>query len=164
MILDLGAGTTKLAIVEYGIIKSQHIINRGSQDITRALSQSMGISIEKAESLKREVGLLGEGDNKQVSESISLTLENILSEANRVLLNYQRRYNKTIGKVVLAGGGVLLKGLHDIAQESLETDVIFADPFSKVETPAFLEPVLRDAGPEFAVAIGVALRKLQEVE
>jgi len=164
MIFDMGAGTTKLAIIEYGVIKSQHIINRGSQDITRAISQSLGVSIEKAETLKREVGLLGEDTKKDVSESVELTLDSIFADANRVLLNYQRKYNKTIGKVVLAGGGVMLRGFHDRAQKSLETDVEFADPFSKVETPAFLEPVLKDAGPEFAVAIGVALRQLQEME
>ncbi|MEK7152208.1 MAG: pilus assembly protein PilM, partial [Patescibacteria group bacterium] len=49
MLLDFGAGTTKLAIIEYGIIRNQHIINRGSQDITISISKSMGVSIEKAE-------------------------------------------------------------------------------------------------------------------
>ena len=164
MILDFGAGSTKLAVIERGIIKSQHIVNRGSQDITRALAQSLGVSIEKAEEMKRSIGLDGEGDDKKVSDTMLLTLEDIFSEANRVLLNYQRKYNKTIGNVVLAGGGVLLKGLHGLATKSMETDVVFADPFTKVEAPAFLEPVLKDAGPEFAVAIGLALRKLQEME
>jgi len=164
MVFDMGAGTTKLAVVEQGIIRSQHIVNTGSQDITIALSKSLGVSVEKAEALKRDVGLLGEGENKNVSESINLTLDHVFSEANRVLLNYQRRYNKAIKSVVLTGGGVLLKGLFEKAQSSLETDVSFADPFSKIEAPAFLEPVLKDAGPEFAVAIGLALRKLQEIE
>lgn len=164
MILDFGAGSTKLAIIERGIIKSQHIVNRGSQDITRALAQSLGVSMEKAEEMKRKIGLVGEGDDKKVSDTMLLTLDDIFSEANRVLLNYQRKYNKTIGNVVLAGGGVLLKGLYDLAAKNLETDVVFADPFTKVEAPAFLEPVLKDAGPEFAVAIGLALRKLQEME
>jgi len=164
MVFDMGAGTTKLAVVEQGIIRSQHIVNTGSQDITIALSKSLGVSVEKAEMLKREHGLLGEGENKNVSESIELALDHVFSESNRVLLNYQRRYNKAIKSVVLTGGGVLLKGLFEKAQTSLETDVSFADPFSKIEAPAFLEPVLKDAGPEFAVSIGVALRKLQEIE
>ena len=37
-------------------------------------------------------------------------------------------------------------------------------PFNKVSTPAFLEKILRETGPEFAVAIGLALRKLAEEE
>jgi len=164
MIFDMGAGTTKLAIVEQGIIRSQHIISTGSQNITTAISRSMGISIEKAEILKREIGLSGENENKKVSDSIELTLNHVFSEANRVLLNYQRKNNKNIRSVTLTGGGVLLRGLYEKAQNSFETDVVFADSFGKIETPAFLEPLLKDAGPEFAVAIGVALRKLQEIE
>jgi len=42
--------------------------------------------------------------------------------------------------------------------------VILADPFSKVSAPAFLENILKETGPEFAVAIGLALRKLVEEE
>lgn len=164
MIFDMGAATTKLSIVESGIIRNQHIINRGSQDITRALSQSMNVSIDQAEKKKREIGLSGTGDDVQISDVITLTLDHIFSEANRVLLNYQRKQNRTIKSVVLAGGGVLMPGLFDRAKESLETDVMFADPFSKVEAPAFLDPVLKDAGPEFASAIGLALRKLQDLE
>ena len=163
ILLDFGAGTTKLAIVEYGIIRNQHIINRGSQDITISISKSLGVSIEKAEHLKRDIGLTGTGTDANISKTASLILEHIFSETNRVLLNYQRKYNKTIKNVVLTGGGALLKGLHDFAGSNLEIEVLFADPFSKVEAPAFLEPLLKDAGPEFAVAIGLALRKLQEL-
>ena len=39
--------------------------------------------------------------------------------------------------------------------------VILGNPFAKVEAPAVLEPLLADTGPEFAVAIGLALRRLQ---
>jgi hypothetical protein len=39
--------------------------------------------------------------------------------------------------------------------------VALARPFSKVEAPAFLTPVLGSIGPEFSVALGVALRKIQ---
>ena len=35
---------------------------------------------------------------------------------------------------------------------------------SYVVAPAFLEKVLRDTGPEFAVAVGIALRRLQELD
>ena len=43
-------------------------------------------------------------------------------------------------------------------------DVVLGNPFSKVEAPAFIEDVLRGAGPEFSVAMGIALRRLQELE
>ena len=164
MIMDMGAGSTKIAIVEYGIIRAQHIIGRGGQDITQAIAQSLGVNIDRAEDLKRKTGLAGEsGEAKSVADTSLLTLEHIFSEANRVLLNYERTHAKVIKTVVLAGGGAILKGFYGLAKIRMETEVTYADPFAKVEAPAFLVPVLRDAGPEFAVAIGLALRALEDI-
>ena len=166
MILDMGAGSTKLAMIEYGVIRnSPHIINMGSQDITLALSSSLGITVAEAEQLKRESGLSPKSVNgKNVNDIISLTLDNIFGEAKRVLINYQKRYNKTVSKIVLTGGGVLLKGLPAIATKNFEAEVVLGDPFSKVDAPAFLGSTLKENGPEFAVAIGLALKAMRENE
>jgi type IV pilus assembly protein PilM len=164
MIFDMGAGSTKLNIVERGILRSSHTINRGSQEITLAISRSLGTSVGDAEHIKRTIGLSAEPDNKSVKEIISLNLDYIFAETNRVISSYERKYNKSVSKVVLTGGGTLLKGFLDLARTRFQTEVIAGDPFAKTEAPAFLEPVLRTAGPEFAVAIGIALRKLQEME
>ena len=55
----------------------------------------------------------------------------------------------------------LLKGLKDIAVANFQAEVEIGKPFSKVSAPAFLDNVLLATGPEFAVATGLALRKLQ---
>lgn len=161
VVLDMGAATTKLYVVELGIIRASHLINRGGQDLTQALSKTLGVSISRAEEVKRQHGLEKEGDTVN-REAMLLVLDHILSEANRVLLNYQKRYGKNVGKVVLTGGGAVLKGLLPLAQKHLETEVELADPFAKAETPAFLADILKEVGPEFSVAFGLALRKLQE--
>ncbi len=164
MILDMGAMSTKLYIIERGILRGSHTINRGSQAITTALSKSLGISANDAEILKREKGLLGVANGIGVRDIIITTLDYIFSEANRIVLTYQKKYNKNVSKVLLVGGGSALKGLSDVAKASFQTEVLAGDPFSKVVTPAFLEQILRETGPEFAVSVGVALRKLQEME
>lgn len=164
MFIDMGAGITKIAMVEQGIIKNAHIISRGSQEITIALSRALGISIAKAEKMKRDIGLTGrDEESRKVSEIIEAATSYIFTEANRVLLGYQSKNNTTISRVVLTGGGVLLKGLSEYSKKWLEAEVVFGDSFSKIETPAFLQAVLTDAGPEFSVAIGLALKRLQEL-
>jgi len=162
MIMDLGAATTKLYIVERGVIRSSHTINRGAQDITSTMSKSLGMTLEQAEVMKRQVGVSGQ--DKNLNEVITLTLDYIFAEANSVLLAFEKKYNKTISKTILVGGGAVLKGLAELAKNNFKTEVILADPFSKVSAPAFLENILKETGPEFAVAIGLALRKLVEEE
>jgi type IV pilus assembly protein PilM len=127
-----------------------------------ALSKSLGVSHEKAIELKHMHGLSPDAHEPQVQETIRLVLDGILAEAGRVMRTYQTRFQENVGQVVLSGGGAGLKGLAEAATETLETPVTVADPFAKVAFPAFLEGVLRQAGPEFAVSIGVALRKLDE--
>jgi len=162
MIVDMGAASTKIYIVERGIVRVSHTINRGSQDITLTLSKSLGIAPDKAEVMKRELGLIG-GD-KNFTEVISLTLDFIFAEANRVLLSYEKKYNKAVSKVVMVGGGSALKGLSKLAELNFKTPSETGDPFNKVSSPAFLDKVLKETGPEFAVAIGLALRRLAEEE
>ena len=62
---------------------------------------------------------------------------------------------------MLIGSGTLLQGLIDVAKKSFEVEVVYGDPFKKVEAPAFLEGVLRDAGPAFG-AIGLAMRECRK--
>ena len=76
------------------------------------------------------------------------------------MLAYEKKYNKNISKVVLVGGGSLLKGLLERATANFHAEVVYGDPFSKTEAPAFLQPVLSMSGPEFSVAVGLALRQL----
>ena len=163
MILDMGSRTTKLYIVERGLLRASHIINKGSQDITIAISKAMSIPIDQAETIKRTYGLIGGAEYKDQKEIISVNLDYMFYEANTVLLNYEKKFHKTVSKVVLTGGGVLLKGFAELAKTSFQSEVVYSNPFSKLETPAFLAEHLSTVGPEFTVAIGAALRKLSEL-
>jgi len=162
MIMDVGAGATKVYIVERGVIRDSHIINKGSQDITLNIAKSMSVSVSFAEKLKRNYGRNAREQDDQITEIIDLVMSPILSETNSVLLNFQRKYNKSVSKTILIGGGALLRGLNELIRSQLSLPVIFGDPFSKIETPAFLEGVLQQTGLPFATAIGLALRKLHE--
>ncbi len=163
LVIDIGAGATKVSLVERGILKRSHHINRGSQDITLAIARSFGVSIKQAEDLKRHYGTLGQKDDAMIRELVELTTEFIFSQAAQVALAYERQQNKIIKKAILTGGGALLKDMLPDAKRKLEMEVIQGSPFSVVEAPAFLNDVLSQAGPEFAVAIGLALRKLEEL-
>lgn len=163
MVIDIGAAVTKFFIIERGVLRISHSVTRGSQDITFAISKSLNIPIDKAEILKRNQGLMKTSGGPDISGVTVLTLEYIFAEAGQSLSNYQRKNGKSVNKIFLVGGGASLKGIVDFARARLETDVLLGDPFSKVETPAFLENVLKTSGPEFAVAVGVALRRLQEL-
>jgi type IV pilus assembly protein PilM len=159
LLIDFGASKTKISIVETGVVRVFHVVNRGSQDISRNISQSLNITFDEAEKLKRSVGL-DASLNPNVEKIIRLSVEYIFADINSVVISYEKKYNKNISKVILVGGGSLLKGLLDHTKENFKTEVIYSNPFSKTEAPAFLGPILEVSGPEFSVALGLALRQL----
>lgn len=166
LVVDLGASTTKMYIVERGIVRLTHLVTSGGQHMTELLARSLDWEFEKAERIKREKGLLESSaysaeENQRIKEALLSTLERIFGEVNRVLLSYGQRYNKNVAKVYLTGGGASLPGIAAEAKRSLSAEVETADPFSRAEAPAFLQQVLHDIGPGFAVSVGLALRKLK---
>ncbi|MEI6660114.1 MAG: pilus assembly protein PilM [bacterium] len=159
LLMDFGASKTKLSIVDAGIVRVFHVVNRGSQDITHNISSSLNIPFEDAEKLKRSVGL-DPSRNPEVASIVKLSTDYIFSDTNSVVLAYEKKYNISVGKIILSGGGSMLSGLSEAASAVFHAEVLRADPFAKVEAPAFLDPILKNIGPEFAVAVGLALRSL----
>lgn len=154
MILDVGAASTKVYVVEHDVVATSHAIGAGSQDITRAIAASQNLTMARAEALKKEQGI--EGDSPE------LVFSRIFSEARRVLTQYEMAHKKSVTAIVLTGGGGITKELDAYAKKIFSIDVQIADPFAKTEAPAFMRPVFKEIGPEFAVAVGLALRKLEE--
>ena len=143
------------------MVKNYHTINRGGADISDAVSKSLDIPFSEAEKMKKEFGLFGNPAQKSLAEVIKVHIDYIFSEVNNMVLSYEKKYNKSISKVILSGGGSLLKGLKESAVDNFRAEIELGHPFSKVDAPPFLDKVLLTMGPEFAVAIGLALRKLQ---
>lgn len=155
MVIDFGASSTRVYIIEFGIIDVSHTVSRGGQGITLALSRSEGLTFSEAESKKRSEGLTG----SSVGES---TLDYVFSEARRILLTYQRREGKAVSKVVFVGGGAAMKGIDAMGARYFDAPITLGNPFERVSAPAFIADILKAAGPSFATAVGLALRALKK--
>jgi type IV pilus assembly protein PilM len=161
-VVDMGAATTKFYVVERGLIHESHIINRGAQDLTLAVSRALNITVAQAEERKRKIGLNPQAD-PALTQSLELSLTPLLAEIARTAAGWEQRTNQALGGMVLTGGGAALKGFKEFAQTKIQNEIRLADPFGKTQAPAFLEAILKETGPEFAVAVGLALRRLGEV-
>lgn len=162
LVLDIGASATKVYVVESGVVAFSHNIPEGGQDVTRTIASAHGLTMKKAESLKKEHGFTQITDMGYNKETIELVFSRIFEETKRVLTQYEIAHGKSVLNIVLTGGGGVTKELAAYAKSFFSISVVIADPFGKTQAPAFMRPVLAEIGPEFAVAVGLALRKLQE--
>lgn len=159
-ILDIGAASSKLIIVEDGVVRGAHLISVGSQEVTQALARAHGVTLLQAEEMKREFGLLGNPNDPAIAEIARLAIERVLGEAVRIVRRYQQQKRVTMNRIILTGAGSLIKGLPDVAHGGFECPIVYCDSFSRLQTPPALAPYLADAGPEFSLALGLALRKI----
>lgn len=161
LLVDFGSSATRFSVVDYGIVRISHSLDKGSQDLTQALSRSLGIDFERAEKLKRDTGLSPRPEHQEIRGVLEPVLDHIFSEGQRVAEEYRRRSEHSLRRLWLCGGASNLKGLVDFTINKFGVEARLAHPFSRVDYPAFLEPVLKELGPVFTTSLGLALRELQ---
>ncbi|HEX2792474.1 MAG TPA: type IV pilus assembly protein PilM [Candidatus Paceibacterota bacterium] len=163
LVLDIGASATKVYVVEHGVVALSHNIPQGGQDVTRTIATAHNMPIKQAEELKKTHGFRAAGAAYD-KRTIELVFSRIFEETRRALSQYEAAHGKAVSALILTGGGGVTKELNEYAKSFFGIEVMVADPFGKTQAPAFMRPVLQEIGPEFAVAVGLALRKLEELE
>lgn len=159
IIVDIGARSTKLYVVEHGIILRSFFINQGGQSISQAIARTENIPFKEAEHRKREFGFKIE--NKDTRHAMALVVNEIFTEANNAIVDFEQRYHQSVSKVILTGGGASMAGLLEEVKAKTKIDVEIANPFARLRHPALLSETLKESGSEFSVAVGAALRALE---
>ncbi|MBI3420926.1 MAG: type IV pilus assembly protein PilM [Candidatus Sungbacteria bacterium] len=159
-IINMGHRSTALSIADHGSLRISHNFNRGSFELTRALERGLSISHERAETVKRETGLSDKLEEREITSIISPLLETLFAEIGHTMQMYNRTAARKIQKVELTGGGSQLKGIIDLAASRFGIEVARANPFGRVVSPAFIQPMLQEISPLFSVAVGLALHQI----
>ncbi len=160
LVINWGAVVTGVSIAVDGRIRLNANVGRGSREITQVLSRSLNVSLERAEALKREVGLSERPADRPTRDIIYPFVDSTLADIERILSAYHRRSERKVEKVYLSGGGAGLPGLTDFVSSRFGLETTVSNPFARTVFPAFLSPLLREVAPGFAVAVGLALRPI----
>lgn len=159
LILDIGSRSTAFAIARSGYLKVVGQTDFAGGSLTQTLAAGLNIRPRRAEDLKKQRGLKGSGGEYELSTLMLPILDVIISEARRAKDNFEKAYNEKIEQLILAGGGANLLGAAEYFQEALGIPVTKANPFSRLVYPPQIEPFVNELGPEFSVAIGLALKQ-----
>lgn len=159
MLLDIGSTTTEIAVVENGILTQTRSFPLGGFAITRSVAQNLGLEMDQAELFKQKFGLSQDKLEGQVYKVIEPLLRNILDEAIRSMKFYQEKNGRTITRVVLTGGSSRLPLLSEYIKTYMGVEVLFGNPWSKISYQSSVSDQLNNAAPEFATAIGLAMRQ-----
>lgn len=180
-LIDIGSRSITCSIIDKGILKTSYSFDMAGNELTQVIAKSFNIDYKNAEDLKKKHGLLFTQDlnleaEKNVKEVLLPLIDTILREIEKVSRNFYQQEKKEIEKIIIAGGGALLPGLSEYFQEHFKKEeyenlshlnvsracvIEIADPFSNIFCPPILENTLKNMGPAYAIAVGMALRGLE---
>ena len=166
VVLDIGAGTTNLSVIEDGEIQHVAVIPMGGMHITNDLAIGLKTDLEVAEAVKLKHAKLGEEGDKplrvvvddiahnfsgaEVNMIVEARVEELLEYVDKELARIHRS-RKLPGGAVIVGGSALLPGLAEFTREKLQLPA----RIGKVRGLAGLVDTVND--PSFASAAGLML-------
>lgn len=160
LIIDIGSKATSIILVEKGIVKVNRNVDAGGDEITNTVSENMNISKQRAEALKKDGRDIL---NSQESSIVVPALEFIASEALRVL-NIHKEKNKDakIDTAILSGGSSKMTGIEQYLTKALGIQTVVGNPWKRIVFNQDLSPVINKMGASFSVAVGLALRGIED--
>jgi len=149
-LLDMGDSVSNLTIFEGNLPRFSRDIFLGGKELTKRISNAMGIKPEEAEQLKITPG-------KKQEEIISACESGITSIVKEIRLSFDyftTEKNLDVGKLLITGGGGMLKGLEGLFEKSLEISTSQWDP---LETLGLDNNISQEELNKEAMRMGVAL-------
>ncbi len=161
-ILDIGALTTDLVIVENHIPVLNRSVDVGGVTVTKAIAASLNIDANRAEQFKRDVGVINTSPGSNVPNVIRDTISPVINELKYSLSLYQAQGIHTVEKIVVTGGSGFLPNFPEYLESIFQLKTIIGDPWQAVSYPIELKGVLEEIGPRLATAVGLALREIHK--
>lgn len=153
-VLDIGDSVCNLMILKDGVPRFTRDIFIGSQEITKRISNALGLSSEDAERLKSDPG----DQLESIYNACESTISNWVSEIRLSLDYFITEKNIQVDELLLTGGGSMLSGIETMFEKNLDLRVRKWDILSSVHFAKDVDKkeILRQA-PRLTVAVGLAL-------
>src|SRR6056300_930129 len=180
-LVDIGGGTTDLAVFKDGIIRHTSVIPFGGNIITEDIKEGCAIIEKQAELLKVKFGSAWPGENKEteivsipglrgrdpkeislktLSKIINARVVEIIEQVYVEIKNYghNEQKKKLIAGIVLTGGGSQLKHLKQLVEyiTGMDTRVGYPSEHLAGNTQEAV------SSPLFATSVGLLMNALEE--
>ncbi|MEN3027157.1 MAG: cell division protein FtsA [Chlorobiota bacterium] len=175
-LVDIGGGTTDIAIFEEGVLRYTAMFGIAGRQITDDIRRGLGIISAQAEEIKQRYGhalsesilhdelfpIPGIGGRKPMEISKSLLCQIIQPRVEEILefvlgeIHRAGYLNRLPAGVVLTGGTALLRGIDELAQRVLQMPV-------KIGFPTACGGLASEvAHPMYSTAVGLVLFALEQ--
>lgn len=184
-LVDIGGGTTDIAVFKDNMIRHTSVIPYGGNVITEDIKIGCSIVERNAELLKEKFGSAWPGENneneiisipglrgrdpkeismKRLSQIIHARVQEILEQTYQELKHYgcEDQKRRLIAGIVMTGGGSKLKHIRQLSEYITGMDVRIGTSDEHIVGALVEKEKL--TGPEFATVIGLLMKGLENLE
>jgi len=160
-LLNIGASVMNINILKDGMSIFTRDITVGGNRYTEALQREFGLTYEDAEKVKRGGSVEGQ-DKEQIAGVMSAVTEDIVGETQRSFDFFRSTTgSEQVTRVLVSGGCARIGNFTPVLSQRIEIPVEITNPFKniKIDPKRFDLAFLQEAGPQSAVAVGLAIRR-----
>ncbi len=164
-VINLGANTTNIIIIEKGIPQLFRDLSIGGSFFTENLSKDLNISFNEAEKLLKGLPLQNISQ-EQVQTVLKINIQNLLEEIEKTFSFYEAgdKSGKKIEFILLSGGLSKLRDLLGHFKQRFDIETEIFNPFRKISfDERKFDPIYFDEmATLFGVATGLATRRSEK--
>ncbi len=164
LIIDIGAASTDIAILDGGVIRVTGSIGIGGNTFTLDIAKKLNIALENAHQYKVLNGLAPGPRQAKITMALAPSLGRIATEVRKVIRYYNERIatDRKIEQVLIVGGGANVPGVGDYFTNELVMPARVAVPWQKLDFGHLAEPN-KQFRPRYIAVAGLANVSPEEV-
>ncbi len=156
-ILDIGGAVSSLMVLKDHAPCFTRDIFIGSQDMSKQITNILGVDLAKAEEIKRAPG---ERLN-EIIQACEAPIDHLIAEVQLSLDYFMTEKNVPVAELFLVGGGSLLKGIEGVFEKNLNIPVKIWNPLVGLRLGGQVASSdIHSFSSQLGVAIGLALTQV----
>lgn len=157
LIVDIGAASTDIALLDRGAIRITGGVGIGGNTFTLDIAKKLGVELENAHQLKVLNGLTAGTRQAKLATALEPSLKRIATEIRKVIRYYNERLKdeRKIEQVLIVGGGSNVPGIGDYFTNELIMPARVASPWQKLDFGALQQPN-KQFRPRYITVAGLA--------
>lgn len=163
VLIDFGSLSSDLTIYDKGLVITS-TVSGGGDNFSDVIASTLGVTKQEAHIIKTKYGLGVSKKQREITEGLTPTLQQMIKEIKRMIRYYEERTDteRKITQVVTMGGGANMPGLSEYMTNQLRIPVRMCDPwqnlvFGDLQPPNSVEKSM------YVTVAGLALTPPQEL-
>lgn len=159
-LIDLGENRTSFSIFLDNSLRFTASRQISSKKFTEAIAKDLNLNFKKADTMKLKYGIDDTQQGKKIAKALSPVLSDLITQTKKHLNYCERQYNQQIGRILLCGGGVNLRGFVDLFSKQLKVPVELGNPWINILPDQLkeTEKLSHQESLRYTTALGLALR------